>query len=49
MHWRTFLQGLKRRGLHGVRLMVSDAHEGLKAAKQAVFYTVPWQRCQTHL
>ena len=49
VHWRRFLQQLKQRGLHGVQLIVSDAHEGLKAAKQAVFPAVPWQRCQTHL
>ncbi|MCB0026615.1 MAG: IS256 family transposase [Anaerolineales bacterium] len=49
VHWRTFLQDLKRRGLHGVRLFVSDAHEGLKQARTAVFPAVPWQRCQTHL
>ncbi len=49
VHWRTFLQELKRRGLHGVRLFTSDAHEGLKKARSAVFPAVPWQRCQTHL
>ena len=49
VHWRTFLQDLKRRGLHGVRLFISDAHDGLKKARSAVFPTVPWQRCQTHL
>lgn len=49
VHWRTFLQSLKQRGLHGVRLFISDAHDGLKAAKQAVWPAVPWQRCQTHL
>ena len=48
VHWRRFLQELKQRGLHGVQLLVSDAHEGLKAAKQAVFPAAPWQRCQTH-
>lgn len=48
-HWRTFLQKLCTRGLHGVRLIVSDAHEGLKAARQAVFPGIPWQRCQFHL
>ena len=48
-HWRQFLQGLVKRGLCGVRLLVSDAHEGLKAARQAVFGGVPWQRCQFHL
>jgi len=49
VHWRHFLSGLKDRGLHGVRLFISDAHEGLKAARNAVFPTVPWQRCQFHL
>lgn len=49
VHWREFLSGLKDRGLHGIRLFVSDAHEGLKAARTAVFPTVPWQRCQFHL
>ena len=32
-----------------VRLVISDAHEGLKAARLAVFGGVPWQRCQFHL
>lgn len=49
VHWRQFLQGLVARGLRGVRLVVSDAHEGLKAARLAVFGGVPWQRCQFHL
>ncbi len=49
VHWRAFLTELKDRGLHGVQLIVSDAHEGLKAARQAVFPSVPWQRCQFHL
>jgi transposase-like protein len=49
VHWRTFLQRLVARGLCGVQLIVSDAHEGLKAARQAVFGGVPWQRCQFHL
>ena len=49
IHWRNFLQSLKQRGLHGVELIVSDAHEGLLAAKQTLFSTVPWQRCQVHL
>ena len=47
-HWRTFLQSLVERGLHGVRLIVSDDHAGLKAARQAVLPSVPWQRCQFH-
>ena len=49
VHWRTFLQSLVSRGLCGVRLVISDAHEGLKAARLAVFGGVPWQRCQFHL
>ena len=48
-HWRDFLQDLQARGLHGVELIVSDAHSGLKAAKKAIFPSVPWQRCQFHL
>lgn len=49
VHWREFLQKLSTRGLHGVELIVSDAHEGLKAARKAVFPGVAWQRCQFHL
>jgi transposase-like protein len=49
VHWRQFLQSLVDRGLGGVRLIISDAHAGLKAARQAVFGGVPWQRCQFHL
>ena len=49
IHWRTFFQSLIERGLHGVELITSDAHAGLQAARQAVFPTVPWQRCQFHL
>lgn len=49
IHWRTFLQSLVSRGLSGVRLVVSDDHAGLKAARLAVFGGVPWQRCQFHL
>jgi len=49
VHWRDFLRRLQERGLHGVKLFVSDAHEGLKAARTAVFPSVPWQRCQFHL
>lgn len=48
-HWRSFLQSLVVRGLRGVRLIISDDHSGLKAARQAVFGGVPWQRCQYHL
>ena len=49
VHWRKFLAKLVERGLHGVEMITSDAHEGLKAARQAVFPGVPWQRCQFHL
>lgn len=49
VHWRSFLDTLVRRGLCGVKLIVSDHHAGLKAARRAVFPSVPWQRCQFHL
>jgi transposase-like protein len=49
VHWREFLGSLTARGLHGVELIVSDSHAGLKEARQACFPSVPWQRCQFHL
>ena len=49
VHWRDFLFSLTERGLHGVKVFVSDDHAGLKAARRAVFPSVPWQRCQFHL
>ncbi len=49
IHWRTFLLDLKKRGLHGVEMITSDDHSGLKAALRSVFPSVPWQRCQVHL
>lgn len=49
VHWRAFLDSLIRRGLSGVKLIVSDDHAGLKAARRAVLPSVPWQRCQFHL
>lgn len=49
VHWRRFLTRLKERGLCGVCLFVSDSHPGLKAARAAVYPSVPWQRCQFHL
>jgi len=49
VHWRAFLQGLLKRGLRGVRLIISDDHAGLRAARKAVFGGIPWQRCQFHL
>ena len=45
--WREFLRGLVARGLSGVELVVSDAHEGLKAAIAQVL-GCPWQRCTVH-
>jgi len=49
VHWRAFLDSLIRRGLSGVKLVISDDHAGLKAARRAVLPSVPWQRCQFHL
>jgi transposase-like protein len=49
VHWRDFLLSLKKRGMHGMKLVVSDAHEGLKAARKAILPGVAWQRCQFHL
>src|SRR5947209_3579405 len=45
--WTEFLRGLKRRGLCGVRLAISDQHEGLKHAIARVL-ACPWQRCTVH-
>ena len=45
--WVEFLRSLARRGLRGVRLVVSDAHEGLKAAITKVL-NATWQRCRVH-
>ncbi len=49
VHWRDFFAGLQARGLSGVRLLISDDHAGLKAAREARFPGVAWQRCQFHL
>lgn len=46
--WREFLRSLVGRGLHGVQLVVSDAHEGLKAAIAGVLQGASWQRCRVH-
>jgi transposase-like protein len=46
--WTAFLRGLVARGLSGVRLVVSDAHQGLKGAIGAVLDGASWQRCRTH-
>lgn len=48
-HWKAFLRSLKERGLHGLKLVISDDHQGLGAARRAVLGSVPWQRCQFHL
>jgi len=45
--WIEFLRGLRSRGLGGVRLCVSDHHEGLKAAIAKIL-ACPWQRCTVH-
>ncbi|BDA82927.1 hypothetical protein Sa4125_04690 [Aureimonas sp. SA4125] len=45
--WSSFLKSLVRRGLSGVKLVISDAHEGLKAAIRRVF-SASWQRCRVH-
>lgn len=49
VHWRDFLQSLQERGLYGVRLVTSDDHAGLRAAREARLPGVLWQRCQFHL
>ncbi len=49
VHWRAFLQDLQGRGLKGLQVVVSDDHVGLRAARRAVWPSVPWQRCQFHL
>ena len=45
--WSSFLRSLTRRGLRGVKLVISDAHEGLKAAAAKVLKAT-WQRCRVH-
>jgi putative transposase len=46
--WTAFLRSLKARGLHGVQLVISDAHTGLKHAIGAVLAGAGWQRCRVH-
>ena len=46
--WTEFLQSLRERGLHGVQLVISDSHLGLKAAITKVFPGAAWQRCRVH-
>jgi putative transposase len=45
--WTDFLRKLRRRGLRGVKLVISDAHEGIKAAVSKVL-NATWQRCRVH-
>ena len=46
--WTEFLRGLRERGLHGVQLVISDAHRGLTNAIAAVCAGAAWQRCRVH-
>jgi putative transposase len=46
--WQQFLRGLVERGLSGVRLVISDAHAGLKRALTTVLHGASWQRCRVH-
>jgi putative transposase len=46
--WTAFARSLRARGLGGVRLVISDAHQGLKVAIAAVFLGAAWQRCKVH-
>ena len=46
--WTTFLRTLKSRGLSGVKLVITDAHTGLKKAIGTVFQGASWQRCRVH-
>jgi transposase-like protein len=46
--WTAFLRSLVKRGLRGVRLVTSDAHEGLKQAIATVLGGATWQRCRVH-
>jgi putative transposase len=46
--WLAFCRGMVARGLSGVQLVISDAHEGLKAAIGASLSGAAWQRCRTH-
>ena len=48
-HWREFLKSLQQRAINGVKYVVSDDHDGLKAALNATMPGILWQRCQCHL
>jgi transposase-like protein len=45
VHWREFFKDLHKRGLHGVKLLVSDAHHGIKAVRKAVMPNVVSSTC----
>ncbi|MCH4081486.1 MAG: IS256 family transposase [Atopobiaceae bacterium] len=47
--WKEFLERIRERGVEGVQLVTSDAHEGLKRAISEVFLGAAWQRCAVHL
>jgi putative transposase len=47
-HWRAFLRSLRERGLHGVQLVISDDHKGLRAAVNSELLGASWQRCTVH-
>lgn len=47
--WSHFFEYLKSRNLHGVKLVISDAHKGLVSAIKKEFTNISWQRCQVHL
>ncbi len=47
--WLTFLRSLVARGLRGVKLAISDAHEGLRAAIETTLVGATWQRCRVHV
>lgn len=46
--WARFFTSLKNRGLHNMKMITSDCHDGLVAAAREIFPDVPWQRCQAH-
>lgn len=46
--WKEFMLSLQKRGLSGMLMITSDAHEGLRYALSEVWPNVPWQRCQFH-
>lgn len=46
--WKDFLRSLVKRGLNGVQLVISDAHEGLKKGVREILTDATWQRCRVH-